>query len=249
MLIQFDSKVEGCAVDLYRFNPSIGLKMSKLLSYVADIEQVVGVSGVRVLAPIPNTSLIGFEVPRAVRTFPEVIPPQDQENPFNLAIGVDIMGDPYYFDITKAPHMLIAGATGSGKSVFLNSVISQLAQIENLDLPQDFLDNAHNIRMKYHPKSGSILEHKSSHYNASHITGGLCENCKMNVAVDVHHLVFQNEADKTGTIKKKGLLFKKNEKANLMSLCETCHDEIHKSNKKLKRTKTTKGTILVDVGY
>jgi DNA segregation ATPase FtsK/SpoIIIE-like protein len=134
MLIQFDSKVEGCAVDLYRFNPSIGLKMSKLLSYVADIEQVVGVSGVRVLAPIPNTSLIGFEVPRAVRTFPEVIPPQDQENPFNLAIGVDIMGDPYYFDITKAPHMLIAGATGSGKSVFLNSVISQLAQIENLDL-------------------------------------------------------------------------------------------------------------------
>lgn len=118
---------------------------------------------------------------------------------------------------------------------------------KSLNLPQDFLDNAHNIRMKYHPKSGSILEHKSSHYNASHITGGLCENCKMNVAVDVHHLVFQNEADKTGTIKKKGLLFKKNEKANLMSLCETCHDEIHKSNKKLKRTKTTKGTILVDV--
>lgn len=131
MLIQFDSKVEGCAVDLYRFNPSIGLKMSKLLSYVADIEQVVGVSGVRVLAPIPNTSLIGFEVPRAVRTFPDMnIAPEG----FKLGIGVDIMGEVYRFDITKAPHMLIAGATGSGKSVFLNSIISQLCKLDNVEL-------------------------------------------------------------------------------------------------------------------
>ena len=131
MMIQFDSKVEGCAVDLYRFNPSIGLKMSKLLGYVADIEQVVGVSGVRVLAPIPNTSLIGFEIPRAVRTFPDMnIEPQG----FELAMGVDIMGEVYRFDITKAPHMLIAGATGSGKSVFLNSVLSQLCKLDNVDL-------------------------------------------------------------------------------------------------------------------
>jgi DNA mismatch repair protein MutS len=62
--------------------------------------------------------------------------------------------------------------------------------------------------------------------------------------VDVHHLIFQNEADKNGIIKKAGLTFKKNEKANLINLCEKCHDEIHKSNKKLKRTKTTKGIIL-----
>ena len=118
---------------------------------------------------------------------------------------------------------------------------------KSLNLPQDFLDNAHNIRIKYHPESGSILEHKGSHYNAKHITGGMCENCKINLAVDVHHLVFQNEADQNGIIKKKGLIFKKNEKANLMNLCEKCHDEIHKSNKKLKRTKTTKGIILEEV--
>jgi len=118
---------------------------------------------------------------------------------------------------------------------------------KSLNLPQDFLDNAHNIRIKYHPESGSILEHKGSHYNAKHITGGMCENCKINLAVDVHHLVFQNEADQNGIIKKKGLTFKKNEKANLMNLCEKCHDDIHKSNKKLKRTKTTKGIILEEV--
>jgi len=118
---------------------------------------------------------------------------------------------------------------------------------KSLNLPQDFLDKAHNIRFKYHPESGSILEHKCSHFNAKHITGGMCEKCKINLAVDVHHLVFQNEADKNGIIKKTGLTFNKNEKSNLMNLCEKCHNEIHKSNKKFKRTKTTKGIILEEI--
>ncbi len=131
MLVQFDSKVEGYSVDLYRFNPSIGLKMSKLLGFVADVEQVVGISGIRVLAPIPNTSLIGFEIPRKARKFPQMeIGPEG----FKLGMGVDIMGEVYRFDITKAPHLLIAGATGSGKSVFLNSIISQLSKLDNVQI-------------------------------------------------------------------------------------------------------------------
>lgn len=118
---------------------------------------------------------------------------------------------------------------------------------KSLNLPQDFLDNAHNIRMKYHPESASLLARKTSHFNANHITGGMCENCKINQAIDVHHLVFQNEADENGVIKKKGLTFNKNNKANLMNLCQKCHDEIHKTDKKYKRTKTTKGIILEEV--
>jgi DNA mismatch repair protein MutS len=118
---------------------------------------------------------------------------------------------------------------------------------KSLNLPQDFLDNAHNIRMKYNPETGSILEQKQSRYNSKHITGGLCENCKINLAVDVHHLVFQNQADQNGTIKKKGLTFQKNIKANLMNLCEKCHDNIHRSEKKYKRTKTTKGITLEEI--
>lgn len=118
---------------------------------------------------------------------------------------------------------------------------------KSLNLPQDFLDNAHNIRIKYHPETGSVLSQKSSHFNAKHITGGMCENCIINPAVDVHHLVFQNEAQQNGTIKKKGLIFNKNDKANLMNLCKKCHDKIHKTNKKYKKTKTTKGTILEEV--
>ena len=118
---------------------------------------------------------------------------------------------------------------------------------KSLNLPQDFLDNAHNIRIKYHPESGSVLGQKESKFNAKHIKGGLCENCKINPSVDVHHLIFQNEADQKGTIQKYSLTFNKNAKPNLMNLCQKCHDEIHKTNKKYKRTKTTKGTILEEV--
>ena len=118
---------------------------------------------------------------------------------------------------------------------------------KSLSLPQDFLDNAHNIRMKYHPESSSVLDQKGSHFNAKHISGGVCESCKVNSAIDVHHMIFQNEADDKGIIKKKGLTFNKNNKANLLNLCEKCHDEIHKTNKKYKKTKATIGIILEEI--
>jgi DNA mismatch repair protein MutS len=118
---------------------------------------------------------------------------------------------------------------------------------KSLSLPQDFLENAHNIRMKYHPESASVLQQKGSHFNTKHISGGICENCKKEKAVDVHHLIFQNEANDKGIIKKEGLTFNKNNKANLLNLCEKCHDEIHKTNKKFKKTKTTIGKILEEI--
>lgn len=131
IIIKYDSKIEGLSVDLYQYEPTVGVRMKKIESYVADIEQVVGVSGVRILAPIPNSEFVGFEIPKSERIFPEIEP---QNNGFNLAMGVDIYGELIRFDIRNAPHMLVAGATGSGKSVFLNSIITQLQQLENIDL-------------------------------------------------------------------------------------------------------------------
>lgn len=131
MILTFDSVVNGATVDQYRFAPSIGIKMSRLSGYVQDIEQVLGVSGVRVLAPIANTSLIGFEVPRKERTFP-ALPATGPT--FQIAIGETIMGEERRFDIRTAPHMLVAGSSGSGKSVFLNTVIKQLQPLGDLHL-------------------------------------------------------------------------------------------------------------------
>ena len=126
MMIKFESKIDGYSFDMFQFTPSIGLKMNKLKSYAADIEQVVGVSGIRILAPIPNTTFIGFEIPKTERRFPEAAP--EPARAMEIAIGADIYGKPYIFDLRQAPHMLVAGATGSGKSVFLNSIIEQIAK-------------------------------------------------------------------------------------------------------------------------
>lgn len=130
IMLQFDSKVEGATVDLYRYNPSMGVKMSRIRNFVDDIEQVVGISGIRVLAPIPNSKLVGFEVPKENRTFPQL--PESQG--FKLAVGQTIQGETRYFDIREAPHILVAGSTGSGKSVFLHSIIRQLIKLPTVEL-------------------------------------------------------------------------------------------------------------------
>lgn len=125
MMIRFDSEISGHAVDQYRFTPSVGLKMSRIEAYVKDVEQVLGVAGIRVLAPIPGTSFVGFEVPKSQeeRTFPEL--PAESLFPV-LQMGVDVMGEPYNYDLRKMPHALIAGATNQGKSVLIDNLIRQM---------------------------------------------------------------------------------------------------------------------------
>lgn len=126
--VEFHSKVVGSNVTLYRYEPSIGLKMSRIESFVKDIEQVVETSGIRILAPIPNSGLIGFEVPNKERTFPTKRIAFDF---FNLAMGESVIGDIVRMDIREAPHMLVCGATGSGKSVFVSSLIKQLGKFDS----------------------------------------------------------------------------------------------------------------------
>ena len=117
---------------------------------------------------------------------------------------------------------------------------------KSLNLPQDFLDLAHSIRTKYRPETNSLLDQKQSHFNAKHIKG-MCEKCGNKMATEVHHLQYQQDADDKGIIHNKegGLTFHKNHPANLLSICEQCHDEIHKTGKKLKKVKTTKGINII----
>lgn len=130
--VEFHSKTTGGSVELYRYEPNVGLKMTKIEGYVKDIEQVVETSGVRVLAPIPDSGLVGFEVPLKHRTFPKQKPKGEG---FNIAIGVNIAGETVRMDIRQAPHILISGATGSGKSTGVTSFISQL-----LDAPTGHIE-------------------------------------------------------------------------------------------------------------
>jgi DNA mismatch repair protein MutS len=114
---------------------------------------------------------------------------------------------------------------------------------KSLNLPQDFISVAYDIRAKYCPTTGSILSLKTSRYNSKKVVN-MCEKCGKNPGKEVHHLYHQSEANEDGIIYNcDGIgIFHKNNLANLMTLCESCHDEIHKTSKKgIKRVKTTKG--------
>lgn len=113
---------------------------------------------------------------------------------------------------------------------------------KSLHLPKDFLERAHNIRMKYNPEYKSILSMKKSHFNNKKIKGN-CEICKKEIGVEVHHLQHQQIADNNGFINS----FHKNNVANLINICEKCHDNIHKSNLMHKKVKTTKGIKLEQI--
>jgi 5-methylcytosine-specific restriction endonuclease McrA len=115
---------------------------------------------------------------------------------------------------------------------------------KSLSLPDDFISAAYEIRTKYCPESGSILSLKSSRYNAKKIVS-MCEKCGKNSGREVHHLTHQSDANEDGIINNNNAVFHKNNLANLMTLCEDCHNEFHKKSKKgSRRVKTTKGFII-----
>ena len=117
---------------------------------------------------------------------------------------------------------------------------------KSLSLPQDFLDAAYEIRMKYHPEGASILSLKTSRYNSKKLVG-VCEKCGKSPGTEVHHLQHQKDSNNEGIISTTDSIFHKNNLANLMTLCDTCHNEEHKVSKNGgKRVKTTKGIQIKD---
>ena len=116
---------------------------------------------------------------------------------------------------------------------------------KSLNLPQDFLDTAYEIRMKYHPEARSTLSLKTSQYNSKKVIS-MCEKCGINQGKEVHHLQYQKDANSDGIIFSTDTLFHKNNLANLITLCEDCHTSIHKQNSKLKKVKTSKGMKIVE---
>ena len=118
---------------------------------------------------------------------------------------------------------------------------------KSLNLPEDFLEKAHDIRMKYHPEKSSILSLKNSHFNSKKVMG-LCEKCGSSMGKEVHHLIHQSEANNDGIIESNIFgKFNKNHTGNLMTLCEDCHNNIHKDKKQHKKVKTTKGYAVVEL--
>ncbi len=119
----------GPTVTRYELQPSAGVKISKITSLADDIALNLASAGVRIEAPIPNKAAVGIEVPNKVVgtvSIREIIDSDEFRNAkskLTVSLGRDISGKVAVMDIAKMPHVLIAGATGSGKSVCINSII------------------------------------------------------------------------------------------------------------------------------
>ncbi|NLY95351.1 MAG: DUF87 domain-containing protein [Myxococcales bacterium] len=122
----------GPVVTMYEFEPQSGTKVSKVAGLADDIAMALAAQKVRIVAPIPGKSRVGFELPndrRAtvyLRTVLEDARWQNHKGALPIALGQDISGQPVYADLAKMPHLLVAGATGAGKSVGLNVMLTSL---------------------------------------------------------------------------------------------------------------------------
>ena len=122
----------GPVITRYEVEPAVGVKGSQIVNLVKDLARALSVVAIRVVETIPGKSCMGLEIPnprrQAVR-LSEIVGSQayhDMHSPITLALGKDIAGNPVVVDLAKMPHLLVAGTTGSGKSVALNAMILSL---------------------------------------------------------------------------------------------------------------------------
>jgi len=122
----------GPVVTMYEFEPAPGIKVNRILNLSNDLALAMKAMSIRIIAPIPGKAVVGIEVPNIDKNrirFRELVECDEFKKTrscLSLAIGKDIAGKPFIEDLAKMPHLLIAGATGSGKSVSVNSMISSI---------------------------------------------------------------------------------------------------------------------------
>ncbi|MEK7519359.1 MAG: DNA translocase FtsK [Patescibacteria group bacterium] len=137
-LQNFDIPVEmseiniGPTVAQYTLKPAEGVKLSKITGLSNDLALALAAHPIRIEAPIPGRSLVGVEVPNKVRAqvrLRNLIANnafQNSSSDLTLALGRDVSGHPFYSDLARMPHLLVAGATGTGKTIFMNSLLLSL---------------------------------------------------------------------------------------------------------------------------
>ncbi len=119
----------GPVITMYEFKPAAGVKVRRIVTLADDLSMALRAMSIRILAPIPGESVVGIEIPNPRREkviLRQVIESeiyQGAESTLTLALGRDISGSPFIADLARMPHLLVAGATGTGKSVSINAMI------------------------------------------------------------------------------------------------------------------------------
>lgn len=132
IVVELDEISIGPSVTRYAIKPAEGVRLQKIVGLQTNLELALAAHPVRIEAPIPGKSLVGIEVPNSAKvtvglgTLLEAQEFADSPKPLLVALGRDIAGGSHFGNVAKMPHMLIAGATGSGKSVTIHAVINSL---------------------------------------------------------------------------------------------------------------------------
>jgi DNA segregation ATPase FtsK/SpoIIIE, S-DNA-T family len=119
----------GPVITMYEYEPAPGVKINKIVSLSDDLALALRAISVRIVAPIPGKAAVGIEIPNSLREpvyLKDILGSEDfsnSESKLTLALGKDIFGTPFVTNLGRMPHLLVAGATGTGKSVSLNSMI------------------------------------------------------------------------------------------------------------------------------
>jgi len=122
----------GPVITMYEFKPAPGIKISKVASLADDLALTLRASSIRIVAPIPGKAAIGIEIPNNQREMvylKQILSSaayQESNYRLPIALGMDITGSPVITDLSRMPHLLVAGATGTGKSVSINTMINSL---------------------------------------------------------------------------------------------------------------------------
>ncbi|MEI6478720.1 MAG: DNA translocase FtsK 4TM domain-containing protein [bacterium] len=161
--VEMDEITIGPTVTRYALKPAEGVKLSRIIGLQDNLALALAAETIRIEAPIPGKSLVGIEVPNTSKTVVGLGSLlgtkefQESNKPLLTTIGKDVSGKPVFYDLAKMPHLLIAGTTGSGKSVTVHSILNSLLYRNSPDMLKFIMVDAKRVELTLYNKIPHLL--------------------------------------------------------------------------------------------
>ncbi len=161
--VEMDEVTIGPTVTRYALKPAEGVKLSRIIGLQDNLALALAAETIRIEAPIPGKSLVGIEVPNTSKTIVGLGSLvgskefQESNKPLLVTIGKDVSGKPTFYDLAKMPHLLIAGTTGSGKSVAVHSILNSLLYRNSPDMLKFIMVDAKRVELTLYNKIPHLL--------------------------------------------------------------------------------------------